>query len=119
MRANASCLPVRGRYPRLEVLLVTSRSGGDWIAPKGTVEKGESAEEAALREAEEEAGVRGSIVRHLGRFGPSEVYLLRVTSELERWPEQNDRDRRWFPLPEAHGAVRRPMMMSMLRSLVA
>jgi len=118
--SKASCIPIRGRYPALEVLLVTAREAGDWVAPKGRIDKGESAEDAARREAEEEAGVRGRIVRRLGSFGHAqEAFLLEVTSELDWWPEQLERDRRWFGLGEALRAVRRPRMRAMLESLLA
>ena len=39
---------------------------GVWALPKGLVGRGESAETAALREAEEETGVRASLVDKLG-----------------------------------------------------
>lgn len=45
-----------------EVLLITV-SGGRWQLPKGRLESGETAEQAAVREVEEETGVRGR-VRH-------------------------------------------------------
>ena len=45
-----------------EVLLITV-SGGRWQLPKGRLEAGETAEQAAVREVEEETGVRGR-VRH-------------------------------------------------------
>ena len=39
-----------------------------WTFPKGHIEKGESREEAALREVEEETGVRAKIKDELGNF---------------------------------------------------
>lgn len=45
-----------------EVLLITV-AGGRWQLPKGRLEAGETAEQAAVREVEEETGVRGR-VRH-------------------------------------------------------
>ncbi len=38
-----------------------------WVLPKGTVEAGESFEETALREVREEADVRASIVKYVGK----------------------------------------------------
>jgi uncharacterized protein len=107
------------------VLLVTSRYTGEWIAPKGAVEPGESAEEAAAREAEEEAGVRGRIARRLGVFdhprgaqvAHTEAFVLEVTEELARWPEQLARRRRWFRLEEALREVKRLEVLAMLRLL--
>lgn len=37
-----------------------------WVLPKGTVEAGEDFEQTALREVQEEAGVRASIVKYIG-----------------------------------------------------
>ena len=38
-----------------------------WVLPKGTVEPGETFEQTALREVKEEADVRASIVKYLGK----------------------------------------------------
>ena len=37
-----------------------------WVLPKGTVEKGETHEQTALREVAEETGVKASIVKFIG-----------------------------------------------------
>ena len=50
-----------------EYLLVeASKSRGVWVLPKGHIEPGETAEAAAVREVEEEAGVRAAIVAEAG-----------------------------------------------------
>ncbi|MCI5648660.1 MAG: NUDIX domain-containing protein [Fusicatenibacter sp.] len=38
-----------------------------WVLPKGTVEQGEEFKETAIREVQEEAGVRASIVKYVGK----------------------------------------------------
>ena len=38
-----------------------------WVLPKGTVEEGETHMQTALREVKEEAGVRASIVKYIGK----------------------------------------------------
>ena len=50
-----------------QVLLVTARRNPrNWIFPKGHIEKGETPEEAALRETREEAGVVGDLIAPAG-----------------------------------------------------
>lgn len=49
-----------------EFLLVTARSPRvEWVYPKGRIESGEDPAAAAIREVEEEAGVRAAIVDQL------------------------------------------------------
>ena len=50
-----------------EYLLVEARrSPGEWVLPKGHIERGETPEAAAVREVEEEAGVLGAVVAQVG-----------------------------------------------------
>ena len=54
----------------------------DWSLPKGKLDPGESFEDGALREVEEETGVRGRIVQEL----PSTSYQDRKgRDKLVRW----------------------------------
>jgi 8-oxo-dGTP pyrophosphatase MutT (NUDIX family) len=39
---------------------------GKWDLPKGKIEKGESPEEASVREVEEECGVKAKLLKHIG-----------------------------------------------------
>ena len=48
-----------------EVLVVHRPRYSDWSLPKGKLDPGETWEEAAVREVEEEAGVRTRLVREL------------------------------------------------------
>jgi 8-oxo-dGTP pyrophosphatase MutT (NUDIX family) len=56
---------VREDSGRLEVLVVHRPQYGDWSFPKGKAEPGESDEACALREVEEETGLRCELVREL------------------------------------------------------
>ncbi len=73
--------------------------------PKGSVDDGERPREAAIREAEEEAGLLGVVPRKpLGRYlrvkgnrrCQVDVYLMRVTDVLDCWLEDKLRRRRWM-----------------------
>ena len=50
----------------LQVVLISVRNGQAWCLPKGIVDKGETTEEAALREVSEETGLTGRIIDKLG-----------------------------------------------------
>ena len=90
-----------------EYLLVeASRRQGLWVLPKGHIEPGETAEAAAVREVEEEAGVRAVIVAPAGESeylaGGKPVrtifYLMRYEAETSRTEE---RGRVWHRYDEA------------------
>lgn len=48
-----------------------------WVLPKGTVEEGEEHKDTALREVEEEAGVKGNIIKYIGKS----QYSFRVAND--------------------------------------
>lgn len=53
-----------------KVLLLYKNQSGKymgWVLPKGTLEKGESFKEAALREVKEETNVSAKIVKYIGK----------------------------------------------------
>jgi 8-oxo-dGTP pyrophosphatase MutT (NUDIX family) len=58
VRAAGGVLWRHAKDGELEVLLVHRPKYHDWTLPKGKLDDGESAEEAALREVEEETGFR-------------------------------------------------------------
>ena len=47
-------------------ILLLKKFNGDWVLPKGRVEKGEEIKDAALREVLEESGVKGEIIKYIG-----------------------------------------------------
>jgi 8-oxo-dGTP pyrophosphatase MutT (NUDIX family) len=64
-----------------EYLLIRARKPASaWVFPKGHIERGETAEQAAVREVLEESGVQAKIVRGLGRLpldtGGAEMFLM-------------------------------------------
>jgi 8-oxo-dGTP pyrophosphatase MutT (NUDIX family) len=50
------------------LLVEASTTRGLWVLPKGHIEPGETAEAAAVREIEEEAGVRATVVARAGEI---------------------------------------------------
>jgi 8-oxo-dGTP pyrophosphatase MutT (NUDIX family) len=114
-----------------EVLLVTSLDTGRWVLPKGWVERGETARDAARREAVEEAGLTGTLDREpLGCFSYLKqrprrgdancqvaVYVLRDVVENPVWPEKPQRRRAWFPIEEAASLVDEADLSALIASL--
>ena|SRR5262245_16688254 len=112
---QAAVIPYRVRKERVEVALITTSTGKGWILPKGSVDDGERPREAAIREAEEEAGLRGIVARKpVGRYRHTkgndllrvDVYVMRVTTELEHWLEDKIRRRRWMRVGKAADRLR-------------
>lgn len=143
-RLVAGCIPYRLKQivekpngdllSKLEILMITSPNRHDLVFPKGGWEKDESVDEAACREALEEAGVRGIIHDTLlgvwefkskskqnlrGQEGACRGYIfaLEVTEELEIWPEQSTHDRKWINALEAWRLCRYDWMREALNSI--
>jgi 8-oxo-dGTP diphosphatase len=91
------------------VALVHRPRHDDWSLPKGKVEPGESFEEAAVREVEEETGVRARLVRELpatnyevkGRPKTVRYWLMEVDSDRPFAPNDETDELRWVSLDEA------------------
>lgn len=148
-RLVAGCIPYRIRNRRngeqgihvdsnlsqIEVMMISSQHGEGLLFPKGGWESDETAEEAAMREAMEEAGVLGLLENVVGTFefkskrGRSElsqkgdcravVYSLAVTELLDDWPEKQSRSRTWLPVEEALQCCRHEWMKSAFETWIA
>ena len=107
---QAAVIPYRVHEERVEIALVTSQGGKRWVVPKGSLDDGEDAMDAAIRETEEEAGLIGELVeRPIGRYRYTkrndryhvDVYLMRVTVVLDSWVEAEYRHRCFMPVEDA------------------
>jgi 8-oxo-dGTP pyrophosphatase MutT (NUDIX family) len=112
---QVAALPWRKRNGSLDILLVTSRTTGRWLIPKGGVMAHLVDMNAARQEALEEAGIEGRMRRRrVGTYtyrkidpdGPAQlcvvkVFALEVRRELKSWPEMHERKRHWFPVDAA------------------
>jgi diphosphoinositol-polyphosphate diphosphatase len=118
---------------RTQVLLIQSSARKGWVLPKGGWETDErTAEDAACREAWEEAGIECSIEKDLGTIAeqrsetqiaknPSapraayRFYEVKVKEEKESWPEKHKRDRKWMSYAKAKDYLRdRPELLEAL-----
>lgn len=113
------------------VLLIQSTRRGGWVLPKGGWELDEATvQEAAKREAWEEAGVIVRINRDLGmvpeKRKPEQLtaqapkasyhFFEAVVEKLENeWPEMHKRNRQWMTYAQARQALAdRPELLDAL-----
>jgi 8-oxo-dGTP pyrophosphatase MutT (NUDIX family) len=118
---QAAAVPLRGG----RVCLVTSRSGGRWVVPKGHLEPGLTAGQVALQEAWEEAGLTGVLQPEpLGsylytKYGNTYlvlVFAMDVTASAEDWPERALRQRAWFDPADAVERVQETGLRELIRA---
>ncbi len=113
----------------MRVLLITSLGTRRWIIPKGNIDPGMTAREAAEMEAFEEAGVMGHVSpASIGSFTYEKVrdekptlhqvkvFPLEVRQMLERYPESDSRERQWMTPEEAAEAVDEDELKKILTS---
>jgi 8-oxo-dGTP diphosphatase len=94
------------------VLLIHRPRYDDWSVPKGKLEPGESWQTGALREVEEETGLRCEVGEELGRAHyvdrsgrDKEVRYYRMTSADEPVAQNEVDEVRWVRLEEAAGLL--------------
>ncbi|RAH66543.1 NUDIX hydrolase [Aspergillus aculeatinus CBS 121060] len=113
------------------VLMIQSAGRGGWVLPKGGWETDEnSPQQAACREAWEEAGVICTVHKDLGQIPdmrPSSLlsttapkasyqfFEVTVDREEEQWPEMHKRKRQWVTYKQAADALAsRPELLEAL-----
>ena len=125
--AQACAIPYRRHGDEWSLCLITSLKKKNWIFPKGIIDPGETLEETALKEAFEEAGVRGRIVGEpVGVYSDAKwgaildvtVVLMEVDHAADDWPEAAARHRRWAPPAEAEQLVARPELRQILAAAI-
>ena len=109
----------------LEVLVVHRQRYGDWSLPKGRALRGERDEACAVREVEEETGLRCELGDELattryhdirGRAKRVRYWLMKpIAGELEFRNEVDDG--RWVSVDQARGLLSYARDVEVLRSL--
>jgi len=131
-RQVVGCIPYRYRKTNksveLEVLVISSQKGKGMLFPKGGWEMDEDKKAAALRETFEEAGVRGVVEKELGMWiykskrcdtmHHAYMFPLLVNEQLDLWPEQNIRQRKWMTATEAREVCQQGWMKEALKELI-
>ncbi len=129
LRTQFGALCYRIRQDKVQILLVTSRTRGRWIAPKGWPVPGATPAETALQEAWEEAGVEGKIKGDcLGIYTYTKqredgdlpcvvaLFPVKVKRLHADYPESHQRKRKWFSRKKAAAAVDNPELAQLIRS---
>lgn len=107
---QSAVIPYRIQDEKLEILLITSSGGKRWVIPKGMIEIFMKPHYSAAKEAWEEAGVVGEVsetsigtysYKKLGCNFLVDVFLLRVETVFNDWPEAKVRKREWLNLKQA------------------
>jgi 8-oxo-dGTP pyrophosphatase MutT (NUDIX family) len=117
----------RDKDGNVEVLLVHRPKYDDWTLPKGKLDDGESAEEAALREVEEETGLQVELGDELpatdyhDRYGrPKNVrYWVMDVTEGEFHPNKEVDEVKWLPVDAAKEALTYPRDRQVLDAFAA
>ncbi|CAK7892030.1 diphosphoinositol polyphosphate phosphohydrolase Ddp1p [[Candida] anglica] len=143
-RMVAGCVCLNSTKDKV-VMISSSVNPGKWVLPKGGIEldEGDDFVITAVRETWEEAGCEGPIVKKLPvvldsrgmkapilkekDFDPEKVipksefhfYEMQVTELSSKWPEMDQRQRRWCTYSEAKHELlkaKRPELVSALDS---
>jgi 8-oxo-dGTP pyrophosphatase MutT (NUDIX family) len=100
----------------VQVCLIRKRTSTKWSIPKGYIDRGYTHTQAALAEANEEAGLDGFINGDaIGTYEYEKgllrltvaVYVMEVTDERTTWLEMRWRERGWYSIEEAGALLRR------------
>ena len=124
-RKQAGVIAFRRKKEGVEVCLIRNKDTTKWKIPKGFIDAGETAEEAALKEAREEGGLKGRLVGDtIGSFEYEKwdleltvaVYLMEVSGQDTEWDESTVRERYWAPLDAAFELLKKhpvqPLLMA-------
>lgn len=109
-RLHATAVPIRVNDGDIEFCLITTLKRGHWSFPNGVIGTSETFVEAAVKEAQQEAGLRGHLWgdplgkyrrRKRGKKVEATVVLLVVTACDSGWPDSDQRRRKWVSAKQA------------------
>lgn len=113
-RLVAGVIPLSADKTKVMLIQSTRRKG--WVLPKGGWETDETIQQAACREAWEEAGIECSVQKDLGTIpdkrSPGQLtpeapramfhfFEVKVEKEADQWPEKHKRGRQWMTYQQA------------------
>lgn len=115
VRTQFGALCYRIKNGKVQILLISSRSAGRWVIPKGWPMHKMTPAEASSVEAYEEAGVEGQVFETcLGIYSHRRqakdgvllpcvvaVFPMHVKRLIKKFPEAKQRKRKWFSRKKA------------------
>ena len=132
MLHKVGVIPFDIKDDQIAMLFVTSQVRGRWIFPKGNLKAQESHKKGCKREAFEEAGVTGKILKNypltavISKSNLASMervvvtyYPLLVTHQAEEWPEDGKRDRHWALLKDVPRLIDRSDFLDLIRQFEA
>ena len=112
---SAGGVVYRRRGDDYDIVIINRARYTDWSLPKGHIEEGESHEQTAVREVEEETGIKARVVAPLGEIvyfyhrgnkglTRKTVYHFLMEAESDEFCEPNWEvaEAKWVPLATAH-----------------
>lgn len=122
---QSGVLPYKYEDGKPYFLLITTSSRKEWIIPKGNIDEPLSPSGSALKEAAEEAGLKGRISgesigsyrfrkKKNGKLCSVEVFLMKVTGEMKNWKEKGKRGHRWCTPEEAVSRISNPGLKELI-----
>lgn len=128
---QVAALCTRQKGGKTQVLMIRSLDTGRWILPKGWPMAGRTLAGAALQEAWEEAGVKGTVAENpIGDYAYDKiagngqakpcrvsVYMVAVDKLADAFPEADKRKRKWMAPSKAAQAVAEPELRDILKRI--
>lgn len=123
MIQKAGGIITRTHNGETHVYLIHRSRYNDWSFPKGHIEEGESPEQGAVREVQEETGIACTVVRHLPPYiydmpngETSEVWMFELKETGESTPKDNEADEgKWVSIEEAQELVSYPSLQEYIK----
>lgn len=124
LKDRSAAIPMIIDNEGVKIVLVTTKSGKNWIFPKGQIELGMTAYDSAAKEAYEEAGIQGQIQNTLideytfAKWGGQmnvKVFPMKVNHILDQWPEMRERQRKIVLLDEAINLIQEAQRPSLIK----
>lgn len=132
LRVQFGALVYRIHNGKAQVLLITTRRSQSWSIPKGWPMSGKTPADCAMREAWEEAGVKGTALEQpLGFYSYFKtiktrgglmpvpvlvsVYPVALRKMAKTFPESGQRRQKWMRPKKAAAKVREPELARILR----